>query len=199
MKASLCSGGQVYHIMGAARFHDLASNSQQFGVREFIASKVVNEVVATDHKRLENKITGLTSPVRQLAIGQQHISPLVRVYDICASIEHPTNACPILQEIELNSVGVIDIVGVNVVRVMKVAEVQPPLPSIVQPSIVQPLHPLVITANKLQPEQKERLLQVLRKHRKAIGWTLADLPGINPSICMHRILLEEKARPLRQP
>ncbi|RDX84248.1 hypothetical protein CR513_34740, partial [Mucuna pruriens] len=39
--------------------------------------------------------------------------------------------------------------------------------------------------------KEERLLQVLRKHRKAIGWTLVDLPRINPSICMHRILLEE--------
>ncbi|RDX95347.1 hypothetical protein CR513_22142, partial [Mucuna pruriens] len=42
-----------------------------------------------------------------------------------------------------------------------------------------------------KPKQEERLLQVLRKHRKAIGWTLADLLRIHPSICMHRILLEE--------
>ncbi|RDX91654.1 hypothetical protein CR513_26338, partial [Mucuna pruriens] len=34
---------------------------------------------------------------------------------------------------------------------------------------------------------------VLRKDRKAIGWTLVDLLGINSSICMHRILLEEEA------
>ncbi|RDX80753.1 hypothetical protein CR513_38668, partial [Mucuna pruriens] len=57
----------------------------------------------------------------------------------------------------------------------------------------------IIIANNIQSEQEERLLHVLRKHRKAIGWTLADLPGINPSICMHMILLEEEARPMRQP
>ncbi|RDX79735.1 hypothetical protein CR513_39808, partial [Mucuna pruriens] len=52
---------------------------------------------------------------------------------------------------------------------------------------------LVIIANNLNGEQEEKLLEVLRKHKKAIGWTFADLPGINPSICMHKILLEEDA------
>jgi len=28
---------------------------------------------------------------------------------------------------------------------------------------------------------------------------LADIPGISPSFCMHRILLEEDAKPVRQP
>ena len=31
----------------------------------------------------------------------------------------------------------------------------------------------------------------------AIGWTLADLPGINPSICMPRILLEDYSKLVR--
>jgi len=42
-------------------------------------------------------------------------------------------------------------------------------------------------------------LHVLRGQKKAIGWTLADLLGINPSICMHWILLEDDSRPVRQP
>ncbi|RDY08928.1 hypothetical protein CR513_06786, partial [Mucuna pruriens] len=63
-------------------------------------SKIVNEVVVVDNQRLENKITELTSLVRQLAIGQHHNTPPVRVCGMCAFIEHPTNACPILQEIE---------------------------------------------------------------------------------------------------
>ena len=32
-------------------------------------------------------------------------------------------------------------------------------------------------------------------HRKAIGYTIDDLKGINPSICMHRILMEEGHKP----
>ncbi|RDY02536.1 hypothetical protein CR513_14008, partial [Mucuna pruriens] len=47
-------------------------------------------------------------------------------------------------------------------------------------------------------DQEEKLLQILRQHKKAIGWKLSDLLGINPSVCMHRILMEEEARPVRQ-
>ncbi|RDY00196.1 hypothetical protein CR513_16655, partial [Mucuna pruriens] len=59
-------------------FHGLVSNTQQFGIRGSPTSKVVIEVVATDNQRFENKITELTSLVRQLAIGQHHSSPLMR-------------------------------------------------------------------------------------------------------------------------
>ncbi|RDX97080.1 hypothetical protein CR513_20188, partial [Mucuna pruriens] len=57
---------------------------------------------------------------------------------------------------------------------------------------------LVIIANNLNREKEEKLLDVLRRHKKAIGWKLANLPWINPSICMHKILLEEDARPIKQ-
>ncbi|RDX81786.1 hypothetical protein CR513_37502, partial [Mucuna pruriens] len=56
----------------------------------------------------------------------------------------------------------------------------------------------VIVANNLHREQEDKLLQVLREHKKAIGWKLFDLLGINPSIYMHRILMEEEAKPIRQ-
>ncbi|RDX72962.1 hypothetical protein CR513_47485, partial [Mucuna pruriens] len=56
----------------------------------------------------------------------------------------------------------------------------------------------VIIAKNLHQEQEDKLLQVLRQHKKAIGRKLSDLPGINPSICMHRILLKEAAKPIRQ-
>ncbi|RDY08781.1 Retrovirus-related Pol polyprotein, partial [Mucuna pruriens] len=56
----------------------------------------------------------------------------------------------------------------------------------------------VIIVNNLHGEKEEKLLDVLRQHKKAIGWKLSNLPGINPSICMHRILMEEEAGPIRQ-
>ncbi|RDX69235.1 Retrovirus-related Pol polyprotein, partial [Mucuna pruriens] len=56
----------------------------------------------------------------------------------------------------------------------------------------------IIIASNLHQEHEEKLLQVLKQHKKAIGWKLFDLLGINPSICMHRILMEEEARPVRQ-
>ena len=48
-------------------------------------------------------------------------------------------------------------------------------------------------------DEQEKLLSVLKKHKKAIGWTLVDIPSISPSICMHRINLEDEAKPIRQP
>jgi len=57
--------------------------------------------------------------------------------------------------------------------------------------------PVIISASPAD-EQKEKLLSVLKKHKKAIGWTLADIPGISPSTCMHRIILEDGAKPVRQ-
>ncbi|RDX72197.1 hypothetical protein CR513_48343, partial [Mucuna pruriens] len=57
--------------------------------------------------------------------------------------------------------------------------------------------PVIIT-NNLHQEQEDKLLKVLRQQKKAIGWKLSDLPGINPSICMHKILMEEEFKPIRQ-
>ncbi|RDY05090.1 hypothetical protein CR513_11102, partial [Mucuna pruriens] len=56
----------------------------------------------------------------------------------------------------------------------------------------------IIIANNLHQEQEDKLLRFLRQHKKAIEWKLYDLPRINPSIYMHRILMEEEARPIRQ-
>ncbi|RDY10500.1 Retrovirus-related Pol polyprotein from transposon 17.6, partial [Mucuna pruriens] len=56
----------------------------------------------------------------------------------------------------------------------------------------------IIIANNLLQEQEDKLLKVLRKHKKSYGWKLSNLPGINPSICMHRILMEEEVKPIRQ-
>jgi hypothetical protein len=58
--------------------------------------------------------------------------------------------------------------------------------------------PVIISSN-LNFDQENKLLQILKKHKKAIGWTLADIPGISPSMCMHRILLEDGAKTVRQP
>jgi hypothetical protein len=54
--------------------------------------------------------------------------------------------------------------------------------------------PVIITSD-LQKDQEDNLLEVLKEHKEAIGWIVADLKGINPSICMHWIHLEERARP----
>ncbi|CAA7394772.1 unnamed protein product [Spirodela intermedia] len=57
----------------------------------------------------------------------------------------------------------------------------------------------VIIAADLSDEQEEELLDVLRKNKKAMGWKMDDLRGIDMSVCMHNIYLEEGARTSREP
>ncbi|RDX95062.1 hypothetical protein CR513_22453, partial [Mucuna pruriens] len=72
--------------------------SNMFGTRRAITSRAVNEVGAVDNLRLENQLTELTSSVRQLVVNQHQQIPLVKIYGICTSVEHPTDMCPILQD-----------------------------------------------------------------------------------------------------
>jgi hypothetical protein len=54
----------------------------------------------------------------------------------------------------------------------------------------------VIISSKLSGKEEERLLEILRKHRGAIGYTLDDLKGISPTICQHAINMEPDAKPV---
>jgi hypothetical protein len=42
------------------------------------------------------------------------------------------------------------------------------------------------------------LLDVLREHKEAIGWTIEDIKGISASVVMHKIHLEEGTKPSRE-
>ena len=53
--------------------------------------------------------------------------------------------------------------------------------------------PVIISA-QLTETQECQLLKVLRKFKRAIGWTLVDIKGISPSFCMHKILLEDSSK-----
>ena len=55
-------------------------------------------------------------------------------------------------------------------------------------------YPVIVNAS-LNACQIDFLLRVLREHRKAIGYTLEDLKGIHPSVCMHQILMEDDHKP----
>ena len=43
----------------------------------------------------------------------------------------------------------------------------------------------VIISAELTENEEQRLLQILRKYKEAIAWSIEDLKGISPSICMH--------------
>ena len=53
----------------------------------------------------------------------------------------------------------------------------------------------VIISSRLSTEEEQKLLHILKKHKEAIAWSIEELKGISPSVCMHKILLEETSRP----
>jgi len=56
----------------------------------------------------------------------------------------------------------------------------------------------VIISSKLNAHQEGKLLQTLKMHKNALGWTIANIKGIRPLICTHTIYLEENAKPSRE-
>jgi len=57
----------------------------------------------------------------------------------------------------------------------------------------------VIISSDLSAGQKNALLKVLGKHKKALAWKISDIRGINPSFCTHKILMEDNHRPSALP
>jgi hypothetical protein len=57
--------------------------------------------------------------------------------------------------------------------------------------------PVIVSAT-LNQDETNRLLNVLRRYPSALGYNISDLKGINPSVCMHRISLEEDSKPSRE-
>ena len=53
----------------------------------------------------------------------------------------------------------------------------------------------VIISSSISNMEEEKLLKILKEHKEAIGWSLANIKEIRPSMCMHRILLEEDSKP----
>jgi hypothetical protein len=75
-----------------------------------------------------------------------------------------------------------------------------PLPENLKYKFLGPAESLpVIIASDLVDAQEEKLLDVLREHKEAIGWTIEDIKGISPSVVMHKIHLEENAKQSREP
>jgi len=46
--------------------------------------------------------------------------------------------------------------------------------------------------------REKKLVKLLCDHKTAIGWTLVDIKGTSPSMCIHHILLEDNAKPTRE-
>ncbi|CAA7014838.1 unnamed protein product [Microthlaspi erraticum] len=52
----------------------------------------------------------------------------------------------------------------------------------------------VIVNDALDPHELETLLVELRKYRRALGYSLDDIKGLSPTLCTHRIHLENESK-----
>ncbi|CAM8901295.1 unnamed protein product [Rhodiola kirilowii] len=139
-----------------------------------------------------------TDPLEAVLNGA--ISPYKLTEDLHETVAHLTISEPLTPEFEVNEV--------------KLFKSNTFLPSVVQAPKIE-LKPLpghlkyaflgdndtlpVIIKSGLETSQEQSLIKVLKQHKLAIGWTLADLRGVSPAVCMHRILLEDGAKPSREP
>ena len=57
---------------------------------------------------------------------------------------------------------------------------------------------LPVIISSLSGDERDKLLEVLKKHKKASAWKIMDIKGINPSFCIHKILMEEDFKPVVQ-
>ncbi|RDY00913.1 hypothetical protein CR513_15826, partial [Mucuna pruriens] len=109
------SGGALMDKTAIAARHlisNMASNTQQLGIRGASQPRVVNEIGAVDNLRLENQLTELTSLVRQLVVRQHQPIIAARICGVCTSVEHPTNMCATLQKTELDHPKSVGAIGV---------------------------------------------------------------------------------------
>ena len=73
---------------------------------------------------------------------------------------------------------------------------QKPLPSHLRYAYLRDASTLpVIISASLIAAKEDKLLRVLRDHKDTLGWSMTDLNGIFPSMCMPRILLEDGHKP----
>ncbi|RDX84358.1 hypothetical protein CR513_34608, partial [Mucuna pruriens] len=86
------SGGALMDKTPPAARHqisNMASNTQQFGIRGPNQSRTINEIDAASNQRVENQLTELTSLVRQLAVSQHQPAMAAKICGICTFMEHP--------------------------------------------------------------------------------------------------------------
>ncbi|GJW26001.1 DNA-directed DNA polymerase [Tanacetum coccineum] len=85
---------------------------------------------------------------------------------------------------------------------LKPSSVEPPklelkeLPEHLEYDFLQENNQLpVVISSALSTNEKTIFLEVLRNHKGAIAWSIADIKGIDSSFCTHKILMEDEFKP----
>ncbi|GJZ11753.1 hypothetical protein Tco_0546512 [Tanacetum coccineum] len=57
----------------------------------------------------------------------------------------------------------------------------------------------VVISSSFSTHENAKLVEVLKNHNGAIAWSIANIKGIDPSFCTHKILMEDEYKPTVQP
>ncbi|KAI5338659.1 hypothetical protein L3X38_017930 [Prunus dulcis] len=100
---------------------------------------------------------------------------------------YPSSFSPLIEPLGPSATHLIP----SVVKPLKLEH--KPLPSHLKYAYLVEFETLpIIIASDLTPLEEDKLIRVLKEFKSAIGWFVADIKGISPTMCMHQILLEEK-------
>ncbi|GKC07022.1 hypothetical protein Tco_0998632, partial [Tanacetum coccineum] len=78
------------------------------------------------------------------------------------------------------------------IPLMKNEDLKQDLPSHLEYAFLEESDKLpIIIAKDLKDDEKDRLLKVLKSHKRAIAWKISDIKGIDPQLCTHKILMED--------
>ena len=87
----------------------------------------------------------------------------------------------------------------------KPSKVEPPilelkqLPSHLRYAFLEDSYNFTIIINSTFSDlEEEKLLRVLREHKRALGRTISNIKGISPSLCIDKIFMEESYKPIFQ-
>ncbi|KAK7251288.1 hypothetical protein RIF29_34343 [Crotalaria pallida] len=170
------------HVLDFLHDYDLPSFTSSF-----TCSACSDSEMCTACIEIVQFLNSATASVDSYDIDSDHANPI--------SVLHESNSLVQVQAAESNSAAPL------VPSVMQAPLLDlKPLPPHLKYAYLEAEQKLpVIISTSLSVDQEKQLLDVIRANKRAIGWTLADIPGISPFMCMHRILLEDGAKPVRQP
>ncbi|XP_057418149.1 uncharacterized protein LOC130712328 [Lotus japonicus] len=164
---------------------------------EVFRCEVVDELVCEEFVRISIKDPLETTIMEGLEIEDQNLE---RELD---SLYHEVNATlsqlECVSSLATKSIWKEELTRDEEIPIEEKSELKPLPSSLKYAYLEEGENKPVILNSALTPLEEEKLLRVLRDHKSALGWTIDDIKGISPAICMHKILLEENYKPIVQP
>ena len=158
--------------------------------------------ISTIEEQVELEANGMSELFSSQGLTDEEIEAAIMKW--CNKLEHAKSASnlPSLDELPSQS----NLPSLRAEEELVPSEVRPPklelkpLPANLKYVYLGETDTLPVIINSgLEKGQEQKLIKLLKGHKKAIGWTLADITGISPDVCMHYINLEENAKPHRDP